>query len=91
MASSDDDYASSLYSVYMTQYSEKEKALRFYTVDLKSHFNNPFLAETSHLEITNIKDLKVSGSTLFEIENGVIVHYYEGKETIVNQFKEMLK
>lgn len=91
MAFSGEDYATGIYNVYMTQYSEKEKALRFYTVDLKDHFNTSFLAETSHFEITSINDLKLSGSTLFEIENGKIVHYYEGKEAIVNQFKEMLK
>lgn len=91
MASSDDDYSSGLYSVYMNQYSDKEDAIRFYTVDLKDHFNVSFLADESNFTITNISELKISKSTLIEIKDGVIVHYYEGKEAIVNQFKEMLK
>lgn len=73
---SDDEY-----SVYYETKLDLQET-KYYTVNIDNPLNNRFISEESNLNITDIKDLKVSQSTLFEIKNGKIVNVYE-KEKIV--------
>ena len=90
MVYDDDDYNASVYSVYLSNYSSKEDAIRVYTAKLGNYFNKSFKAEKSVLNTNDIKKLKFKGSTLLKIKNGKITSSYEG-DKIMNHLKEIAK
>lgn len=87
----EDDKYLSTYSTYITSYKSKKESIRIYRANLDSGFNKSYLADQSNTNITNIKDLKLSGSTLLKIKNKKIVSKYEGNSKIIEHLKSLLK
>lgn len=83
-----DDYDGIVYNSYLQLYKQKEEALRYYTAQLDNIFNKIFKSEESNLNISNIKQLKIKGSTLLKIRKGKIIAYYEG-DKIIEHLKEI--
>lgn len=86
----DDQYASA-YTTYLSTYASKKGHLRAYKANLDSGFNKTYKAEQSHTNITNIKDLKLKGSTLLKIRSKKIVAAYEGNAKIIEHLKTLIK
>lgn len=74
-----------LFENLLYQASKKEKGLPYYKVDLSSAFNQKFIAETADFT----ENLKVTGTTLFRIQNGTMVAHYETSETILEFLKTL--
>ena len=75
-----EDYDANLYSVYLTLYSQKKDAIRVYTSQLNNPLNQKFKSDKANLDVGDLTDLKISGSTLFKINNKKIKAVYEGEE-----------
>lgn len=86
----EEDPDASLYGTYLNLYQEKEKSLPVYTANLDDVLNQPFQNTTSHLNVKNLKDLKIKEATLFYIKDHKIVKTYEGKEKIVKHFEQLV-
>lgn len=86
----EEDPDASLYGTYLNLYQVKEKALPVYTANLDDVLNRPFQDTTSHLNVKNLKDLKIKEATLFHIKDHKIVKTYEGKDKIVKQFEQLV-
>lgn len=80
-----------MYRAFINIYIKKEDALRVYYSDLNNTFNAQFKNENSNLKITNIGDLKIKTTTLFKIKDGKIINVYEGEESVINAFKQIIK
>lgn len=91
MANMKDDHYVALYNSYLNMYKTKDGALRVFTVDLSNVFNKNYLATKSKLDVSNLKDLRVSQTTLFKIKNNKIVEYYEGETKITDKLKTISK
>lgn len=89
LATVKDDPNVSLYTPYIESYKTLQDALKFYTVNLSSVFNNRFLTDESNFDIEKIKDIKFKQTTLLKIENKQIVEYYEGQNDIIEFLKEL--
>lgn len=74
----DDPYIS-LFEDLLTQNSKKENGITYYRVDLSSAFNQKFVGETADFT----ENLKVTGTTLFRIQNGTMIAHYETSESIL--------
>ena len=85
-----DDYDSQVYSTYLGVYERKEDAIRIYTSELNNPMNQKFKSDESNFDIDDIKDIKISGATLFKIRDGEIEEVYEGEE-LKNYLKEISK
>jgi len=79
-----------VYEAYLSTYSQKEDAKRYYTAVLNNMFNDKYLSNVSNLT-DDISKFKVSKTTLLEISKGKIVKYYEKDEDILNVLKEIVK
>ena len=79
------------YQTYLTSYKEKENALRFYTVDLGNAFNKNYKADTSKLDTSEIKELKVKETTLVRIKERKIEESFEGKTKVIEKLGELIK
>ena len=86
----EDDYNKVVYDAYLSMYSKKEDALRYYTATLNNPFNEIFKSDKSNFEISKITDLKLTGSTLIKVSDKKIQKYYEG-EDIIEHLKEISK
>ena len=84
-----DDNLNDVYSVYKTSYEAKEDAIKMYTADIDSPFNKSYIAEESNFSIDKISELKVKEDTLIKVENNELVEYFEGKEEIINELKNI--
>ncbi|MDD3187518.1 MAG: hypothetical protein PHD02_03485 [Bacilli bacterium] len=84
----EEDYTG-LYTHYINTYSKLDAALNFYYVDMNNTFNSSFISDTNSLK--DVNNLKISTDVLFKIENGVIIRYYTGQESIVKQLKALAK
>ena len=62
-----------------------------YIAELSSGFNSKFVSKYSNLLVSNIKDLKVSTTTLFHIKNKKIVNAYEGNDEIFTYLHSVTK
>lgn len=62
-----------------------------YTVSMNDHMNSKYIAEVSNLNVTDVKDLKVSTTTLLHIKNKKIVKTYEGSEAIFKYLHDSIK
>ncbi len=76
----------SLFENLLNQHSKKENGIPYYTVDLASAFNQKFVGETANFTPEN---LKVTGTTLFRIQNGALVAHYETSESILEILKSL--
>lgn len=76
-----------LYGILYT-YSQEEKKLPIYKVDMYDGMNASIKSEKSNKNANSSKDLKINGSTLIKIKNGKNILYIEGAENIE---KELLK
>lgn len=84
-----DDNLNDVYSVYKSAYELKDEALKMYTADIDSPFNKDYIAEESNFSISQISDLKIKEDTLIKIEDSKLVEYFEGKDDIVNELKNI--
>jgi len=81
----------SLYTSLLSKYKSQKDSIRYYTANLDNPFNTRFKDEKSELSITDIKDLKVSQSTLFKIKDKKITNTYEGKDKIKEHLTSIIK
>lgn len=86
----DEDYDVSVYSAYLELYSNKEDAIRVYTSQLNNPLNQKFKSDEANLNVDEISDLKIKGSTLLKIVDGKIKDAYEG-DKLVEHLKEISK
>ena len=85
-----DDYNKVVYQTYLSMYKSKEDAIRYYTADLDNPFNSSFVSEKANFNIKDIKDLKLTTSTLIKVKDGKIQKYYLG-DKIKEHLKEITK
>ena len=81
----DDPYIS-IFESLLTQGSTKENGLPYYKVDLSSALNQKFVGETANFAQ---ESLKVVDTTLFRIQNGTLIAYYETSEAILEYLKTL--
>ena len=79
-----------LYNQYISSYNNLDSHLKIYKVNLSEDFNKSYIDEESHLSGSNIRDVKVTGTTLIRIKDKGISSSYEGSEQIVNKLKELV-
>ena len=91
LVTEESDQYKDAYSTYLNTYKTKENAIRVYSANLDSGFNSAYLSETSNTNINNIKDLKLSTSTLLKISNKKVVSAYEGNSKIIEHLKTLIK
>lgn len=87
----DDNYIDS-YKSYIETYSATAGATKFYNANLYNAFNKKYYTEneTSATDVSNLTDLKLKDTTLFEIKSGEIVKVYEGKDSILEFLKTLV-
>lgn len=88
----DDNYVETYKSI-MTLYTNKADSLKVYNVDLDSKFNSSYFdkkLENSVID-SNISNLKVNGSTLFKVRNGMIESSYVGHQSIIDYLNSIIK
>lgn len=83
------DHFVGLYETYLSEYKKKEKAIRIFYSNLDSVFSKKYEAEESKLSVTNIKDIRFTGTTLLKIKDKKIVNYYETKDKIVEHLETL--
>lgn len=77
------------YSIYYETKLDGQKT-KYYKVNIDNPLNSNFVSDKSNLNVSDITDLKVSQSTLFEIKNKKIIKTYEGNEKII-EYLDSLK
>ena len=82
------DVAKSTYTNMITTYEDMGTQVPIYTVDMSSAFNKKYVSDTSNDSVDDLSDLKISGPTLIEFEDGDVVHYIEGQEAIQEKLNE---
>lgn len=82
------DYA--LYQTYLSQYTSKENALKVFEVDMNDIFNQDYYADESNINTEDMSEFRIKGATLLKIKDGSITDFYEGKDAIVEQLKNMI-
>ena len=85
------DNLNDVYSVYKTAYEAKEDALKIYTSNIDSPFNKSYRDNESNFSITSdkISELRIKEDTLLKINNKELVEYFEGKDNIVSELKNI--
>jgi len=63
----------------------------YYTASMSDKMNSKYVGEQSNLMVSNIKDLKVSKTTLFHVNNKKIVNAYEGNDAIFEYLHSNVK
>lgn len=81
MSSSD----ASDYAGFIRTYRDKEKHLPIYTVDLHEGMNQKYLSEDDNRKATKESELKLSGPTIIEFQEGQIQDY------ITSSFEDYLE
>lgn len=85
-----DDVMLDLYNQYVSSYNKLDSHLKVYKVNLSEDFNKSYIGEESHLSGSNIKDIKVTGTTLIRIKDKEISSSYENSEDITKKLKELV-
>ena len=85
-----DDAMLDLYNQYISSYNKLDSHLKVYKVNLSEDFNKSYIGEESHLSGDNIKDIKVTGTTLIRIKDKEISSSYENGEDITKKLKELV-
>lgn len=62
-----------------------------YISEMKNSLNSKFVSDKSNLLIDDIKELRVSTTTLFKIKNKKILEVYEGNENIIKYLNDISK
>ncbi len=86
----ENDVNSNLYQSYLSIYSDKENAVRVYSVDLGSIFNANSIGDATILE-NGVENFKFSDSTLLRVNDGIITDSLIGNEQIENYLQELIK
>lgn len=68
------------YKEYLTRYNNKHK---FYYSLIDNGLNSGFIAESSILNVDNIKELRVSDTSLIKVSAGKIVESYDGNANVM--------
>jgi hypothetical protein len=65
------------YQSLLSTYKAKDKAIKIYYVDLNNKFNSPYVSDNSNTKPTKASEVKIKGSALVLIKNGIVSKYYE--------------
>ena len=76
------DELKSAYTNMVSTYEDKDEHVPVYTVDMSSTFNKQFVSDSSNPSVQSVDNLKISGPTLIEINQGKVVNYVEGIDAI---------
>ncbi len=76
----------SVFESLLKQNSSKKDGIPYFTADLESIFNKKFIGEQSSFVQDN---LKMTGTTLLKIKDGMLVEHYETSEGILNMLKTL--
>ncbi len=79
------------YELWMSNYEEVEESLKTYIVNIDSPFNDKFISDETNLEVDDINDLKVNDDALLKIEDNEVVDVIEGRDEIIEYFKELIE
>ena len=90
LVTTEEDYNVQTYSSLVSSYKAKENSLSVYTSNLDNGFNKSYKAEETKIS-NNLKELKLTGSTLLKIKDKTIVASYEGNTEIINHLNSLLK
>ena len=77
-----------LFNQYINDYKNNEDHLEFYKIDLDDGLNKGYISDETNIT-DELKDLKISDTTLFKIVDGKIESYYVGNDDVVNALKEI--
>lgn len=89
LVTTEDDYYVATYSGLVSSYKAKENSLRVYTSNLDNGFNKSYKAEETKIS-NDLKELKLTGSTLLKIKDKNIVASYQGTD-ITDHLNSLLK
>lgn len=88
----DTDKYLDMYKSYLSFYKKNVSgAFPYYYVDVTDVFNKSFIGDKSNLDVSDIKDLKFSQTTLLRIKGNKIISIYEGNEQITGKLGRMTK
>lgn len=86
----DDDESQTLISYYLQNYNGTSNALKVYTSNMNSVFNQFYISEIPNVKTNNISEFRISAITLVKVKNHEIVEAYTGLEEVENAFKNMI-
>jgi len=90
LISKEDDTYLSTYSNLISIYQTSEDSIRVYFANLDNGFNKNYKAEKSNIS-NNLKELKLSGTTLLKIKDKNIISSYEDNTVITAHLNSLLK
>lgn len=88
LADKRDNKMSTLFDNYLNDYKKKEDHLEVYKIDLDDGLNKGYIDEETNIT-DDLKELKLSDTTLFKIVDGKIDSYYVGNDDVVKALKEI--
>lgn len=77
-----EDYTKT-YKEYISKYSNGNK---FYYSLIDNGMNSRYLSDTSNLNVENIDELKVVGTSLVKVNSGKIIESYDGNSSVMQAF-----
>jgi len=89
LVTTEDDLYASTYSSLLSTYTAKENAIRVYNANLDNGFNKSYKSEEANIS-NNLKELKLTGSTLLKIKDKTIVASYQGNTEIIDHLNSLL-
>lgn len=76
----DDDVSD--YQSIIDEYKSKDDSVTVYTVDIGNSINGSYVSDSSNTNPSSIDELKINGFTLIEFNDGKVVNYVEGYDSI---------
>lgn len=89
LITTEDDFYVSTYSSLLSIYTAKENTFRVYNANLDNGFNKSYKAEEANIS-NNLKELKLTDSTLLKIKDKTIVASYQGNKEIINHLNSLI-
>lgn len=80
-----EDYTKT-YKEYISKYSNGNK---FYYSLIDNGMNSRYLSDISNLNVENIDELKVVGTSLVKVNSGKIIESYDGNSSVMQAFIKM--
>lgn len=80
-----DEELKSIYTNIVSSYEDQDEHDFIYTVDMSSTFNKKYVSDSSNCAVQYVDDLKISGPTLIEFQDGKVVSYTEGQAAITEK------
>lgn len=80
-----EDYTKT-YKEYISKYSNGNK---FYYSLIDNGMNSRYLSDTSNLNVEDIDELKVVGTSLVKVNSGKIIESYDGNSSVMQAFIKM--